>query len=497
MAHITAPPDPSSNAYPPPGYATAPPNSPRPPYYATAPPYSPLPPGYATAPPNSPRPPYYVTAPPAYLYLGHASDVCLQDNTLETIPIPEGSIVLQAGLCGIITRLNPALLSLFGNKNNKYLLENPLTTLNTINDYLTHNRENPLSLHKYGDTIINSTIVSLAYFPTINKFKLSGVIKMSEIDFDDIEIVHNFKTDGNLPISKFIDLFKYSMFPTIFDVHLDLALRGLSESLSEEDIYMIQNDHPYRFNFADFIKTHPGIHYHKACRSTDPRCDAAVAARRAESSAGPNRANRNLSILLDSILLSREYIESSFKNHMSTVTQDELYTIFRKMLDKPDKYYTRGKSVAYNGGVQFTDIGNCENEANILFLMLDVIKARGNSFLFRDLLNEAYMRCNPEAPIDVDVMSKPIMAKINGLRLLIACKLGEANDAMRFISEGADVKYKDMSNLTPLYFAELNKLDDVVAAIKAKVGGRRRPRRTFYKKRNKKARKTYRILHKS
>lgn len=323
----------------------------------------------------------------AYFYLAHAEDICDYKGYPVQVDVPDKSIILQSMVCGVPSFWSDSIVNVFGDPKYKAIFTDPFRktegrpNLDIINELL----ETTLEVHAphIDIGVILSRIHTIGYYKPEKRFGSSGVRKAG--DNSSFEFIHNFD-DHNLSIGPFIRLFRGSIKPTEDEVHHYLNThenneRFKREGLSEADILSFYGDPLFTFNFIDFVKEHPGIHYHLLCRDVPNYCRKGAAKRRELSAEVHGHSKGSTRKLVDYAKHLRVVNDiQSLENLIRTMTVSEIKLLFDDMIHTPKTYRTDSKS--------------CDTRDSPVYFIrriMDITKI--DPFVFRDELVKAMNHC--------------------------------------------------------------------------------------------------------
>jgi hypothetical protein len=228
----------------------------------------------------------------AYLYLGHARDMCDKDGKPILKIVPPGNLYITVGICGLSTYWHTEdLVKAFIDPKNKDIWSNPdrlslQRILKNITDTTT------IHIHKPGDTYVDNIYLPLNEFKfkdtkQVNdknyntlKLELSGMLPLSKAPalFEKgIPETKTFLSSANgiqIPVNEFDELFQYSIWPIVEHPENTKILRP-------ENLLNITKYYSNRMSFS--LNEFPGIHYNFLCRVVNPYCTKASLLRRRQS----------------------------------------------------------------------------------------------------------------------------------------------------------------------------------------------------------------------
>ena len=227
----------------------------------------------------------------AYTYLGHSSDMCDEIGKPLVVKVPDGSVIIQDGECGLVTYSNifekdPRHTVMITNTEEMTNISNPQKILA---DYRRLTGTQSASIHTPGDEhgFVNSHMTLLSDWiqvsggHTILKMRRSGIYKFNYWrQYDNPEkftyqVAHMQDLTKTPEISKTVisNMFEDSIYPTQEQVNELLGMITSNGYLTLDQYKQFRSNPLFELDFIDFIGKHPGVHFHHSCRSTSSKCD--------------------------------------------------------------------------------------------------------------------------------------------------------------------------------------------------------------------------------
>jgi hypothetical protein len=282
----------------------------------------------------------------AYFYLAHAEDICDYKGTPIQVDVPDKSVVLQSSVCGIGSFWSDTIVDVFGDPDYESIFKHPFRKTDGVENLHSSSvlLGSPLEVHApdINIGIIKSKIYTIGYYKPEGRFGSSGVRRAGNTS--SYEFLHDF-AEHTLSIGPFIRLFRGSVRPTEDEVTVFLNThpdsdRFKREGLTEGDIFLF-NRHPlFTFDFIDFVKTHPGIHYHLLCRDVPKYCKKGAAKRRELSATVHGHSKKATKKVIDHAKLLRYYNDiQGLESLLRTMTVPEIKEFFEEIM-KDTEYRT-------------------------------------------------------------------------------------------------------------------------------------------------------------
>ena len=334
--------------------------------------------------------------PQAYFYLAHAEDLCDYNGDPIQVDVPNKSVILQSSVCGARTFWTDSVVDIFGDPKNKDIFTHPFKktdgrpNLDRLNELL----ETTLEVHAADINIgiVQSKIYTIGYYRGEHRFGSSGVRTAGTST--SFEFHHEF--DGHtISLGPFIRLFRGSVKPTEWEVHEYLNFthpeseRFKRDGLTEDDIFSLEDDPLFSFNLIDFVKEHPGIHYHLLCRDVPKHCKQGAAKRRALSAEVHGHSQKALQKVVEyakELRLSNK--NQDLEDFIRTMTVPQIKSFFNNIMYGDDANYR-------------TDIDDCETWDSPVYLLKRIMTiTKGDPAVYKPELIEAMKRCELQGDIN-------------------------------------------------------------------------------------------------
>lgn len=332
----------------------------------------------------------------AYFYLAHAQDICDYRGNPIQVDVPDKSIILQSSVCGVSSFWTESIVDTFGDPKHKAIFTHPFKTtqgrpnLEVINNLL----KTDLEIHApdINTGIIRSTIDTIGYFKDTRSFGTSGV-RMAG-DTSSYYFYHEFD-DHNLSVGAFIRLFRGSIKPTEDDVYVFLNAthpdkeQFAREGLTEEDVLSFSKNPLFSFDFIDFVKEHPGVHYHMLCRGIPSYCRKGAAKRRELSAEVHGHSNAAVKKVVTYAKELRKLNKiQKLENLITTMTVPEIKILFDEIMDSHTADYR-------------TSLEDCDTrDSPVYFIRRAIDLTKVDPVVYKEELVKAMTRCELQGDIN-------------------------------------------------------------------------------------------------